>query len=271
MQMPEYELQHPNDCNLNYIQVRAVDLRGRGEKYTILTASFFRQIFDGQTDQLHEKKKFCGSIAETFSSKTNIVYVRFFAEVQGLESQFQAVATVFTPTTEDEPCDPEVYFDCEDTNCISNTLLCNGNRNCKFGWDEEADCKSEEDQPVVLDVASPHVAVVLAFLFVIFVGMCGGVVWNVRKVVAEDREQLAASQEKDLGGETLGHLVVGEEGGLQVPPVLLPGDPENMGRVKKPSAGLQSSSAVLYDGGKNGGCHVPDAGFAIRPSPSPRS
>ncbi len=99
--------------------------------------------------------------------------MRFFAEVQGINSQFKVVSTTFTPTTEDEPCDPEVYFDCEDTNCISRSLLCNKNRNCKFGWDEEANCEADDEQEAVLDMSSPHVVIILLVLLIILVLVLG--------------------------------------------------------------------------------------------------
>ena len=69
------------------------------------------------------------------------------------------VATTFVPTTEDKPCDRGVYYDCQDTNCISRTLLCNGVRNCKFGWDEETECTKEDEEKPILDMATPHVQV----------------------------------------------------------------------------------------------------------------
>ena len=62
-------------------------------------------------------------------------------------------------TTPEDPCDPDIYFDCDDTNCVSKTLMCNGRRNGKFGWDEEADCAKEDEDKPVLDVHSAHVQV----------------------------------------------------------------------------------------------------------------
>ena len=31
----------------------------------------------------------------------------------------------------------QTEYDCDDATCIHPELLCNGIRNCKFGWDEE--------------------------------------------------------------------------------------------------------------------------------------
>ena len=66
-------------------------------------------MFDGKTDNEHMKKNFCGSVAESVTSDSNLVYVRFYAEKNGLESMFVAVFTAYrsleSPT---DSCDPEV-------------------------------------------------------------------------------------------------------------------------------------------------------------------
>ncbi len=223
------------------------------------------QIFDGETDQNHEREKFCGSIAESFTSKTNVLYVRFFAEVQGIESRFRAVATTFTPTTEEHPCDPEVYFDCEDTNCISNTLLCNGVRNCKFGWDEEGQCQSEDEGEAVLDMSSPHVVVVCVVLILIVFGMCAVCFWHLRRLIAEDKEELAASK-ASINEVGVSALVTGEPGS-KPGQIVLPGDPDNMmlrtsSTVRLKKAGSASLSQT-HPMDNNGGCYVPDTGFPL--------
>ena len=53
LQFPKYDLQMPNDCNYNFIQ-----------------------IFDGKTDIEHRKKNLCGSVADNYVSETDILYVR---------------------------------------------------------------------------------------------------------------------------------------------------------------------------------------------------
>ena len=53
LQFPEYDLQMPNDCNYNFIQ-----------------------IFDGKTDIEHRKRNLCGSVADNYVSETDILYVR---------------------------------------------------------------------------------------------------------------------------------------------------------------------------------------------------
>ena len=49
-----FELKEPNDCNSNFVQ-----------------------IFKEKPDMEHLERRFCGSIAENFVSKTDILYFRF--------------------------------------------------------------------------------------------------------------------------------------------------------------------------------------------------
>ena len=53
LQFSEYELQMPNDCNYNFIQ-----------------------LFDGKTDIEGRKHYFCGSVAENYVSESEVLYIR---------------------------------------------------------------------------------------------------------------------------------------------------------------------------------------------------
>ena len=53
IQFHHYELAEPNDCNYNFIQV-----------------------FDGINDMEGMRKEFCGSVAESIVSTTNVLYIR---------------------------------------------------------------------------------------------------------------------------------------------------------------------------------------------------
>ena len=70
-------------------------------------------------------------------------------------------------------------------------------------------------------------------------GMGAGMIWNLRRMIAEDREELAASKASinDIG---VSALVTGEPGARPPGQVVLPGDPENM---------LSGSSAKLKKAG----------------------
>lgn len=85
-------------------------------------------------------KHFCGSIAETVESKTNILYVRFYAESQVVNATLTLWYTAFRrkqPGESKEPC-AQHEFDCDDDTCIHHNLTCNKRFNCKFQNDEDA-------------------------------------------------------------------------------------------------------------------------------------
>ena len=74
---------------------------------------FFFQVFDGKTDTENMVKIFCGSVAESVTSTTNVVYVRFYSEKNGLESRFDSIFTAMRALDSGviaDSCDPEVSF-----------------------------------------------------------------------------------------------------------------------------------------------------------------
>lgn len=246
IQFPEYQLDHPNDCHLNYIQV-----------------------FDGKTDEEHRLKNFCGSVAESVTSKTSNVFIRFYAEKSGINSQFVAVFTAMRVL--DGPnaaCDPDTEYDCDDATCIHPDLVCNTIRNCKFGWDEES-C-AEFTGNTMLDFSASHVIIIIFVLAVILLGMCAGMMWNFVRKLSQDKEELAVSREKSLAasGASLDrlnrHLPPDPELPRDIPPA--PG-----GRPRSRVDGSAGSLAGATSGGhhmshqttdSNGaGCYVPDGGF----------
>lgn len=174
IQFSEYELEEPNDCNFNFIEV-----------------------FDGKTDEEHRRKTFCGSVAEPVTSKTDVLYIRFFADGKGLKSVFTGVFTAIRDLSIDEQdtC-PEEEYDCDDATCISDDLVCNNVRNCKFGWDEES-C-IVEGSAIPLDFSASHVILILTLLILIMVGMCSGMIYNLVRKLTEDKEDIIASREKSL-------------------------------------------------------------------------
>lgn len=177
IQFKEYELAEPNDCNYNYLQ-----------------------IFDGKTDIEGEMKIFCGSIADALTSETNIMYVRYFADEKGLSSIFEAFFTVLHKKDDEmEPCTEmnDNYYDCDDTFCIDSSLLCNGLRNCRFGWDEET-CSGDGGGGIPLDITKTENIVIILLLLVIMIGMCSGMIYNLVRKLSEDKEDVLASREKSL-------------------------------------------------------------------------
>jgi len=172
VQFPKYRLEEPNDCNFNFIQ-----------------------IFDEKTDMEHRKHNFCGSVADTIVSETDVLYIRFFATGKGIGSEFTAVFTELMKTEDNVEC-PKGQYDCDDTFCIDNSLLCNNVRNCQFGWDEES-C-SDGGAGIPLDMSEPHVIVIILLLFLIMTGMCAGMIYNLHRKLSEDKEDILASREKSL-------------------------------------------------------------------------
>jgi hypothetical protein len=68
-------------------------------------------VFDGKTDNEHMVKNFCGSVAESLTSKSNVVFVRFYAEKVGIDSEFRSVSTAMRPLEgPSESCDATVRF-----------------------------------------------------------------------------------------------------------------------------------------------------------------
>ena len=96
---------------------------------------------------------------------------------------------------DNEEC-PKGNYDCDDTYCIDNSLICNTVRNCRFGWDEESCADGGSEIP--LDVSQPHVIVIILLLFLIMTGMCTGMIYNLHRKLTEDKEDILASREKSL-------------------------------------------------------------------------
>jgi hypothetical protein len=71
----EFRLSKPNDCENNFVD-----------------------IFSPNTEIESRIKMFCGSIAETVSSKDNVLYVRYFADSIGRNSAFSALFTAYRET-----------------------------------------------------------------------------------------------------------------------------------------------------------------------------
>ena len=126
------------------------------------------------------------------------MYCRYYADARGIGSAFVAVFTALRKigTNEEETVCPEGEYDCDDATCINNELVCNGVRNCKFGWDEESCAVGTNSIP--LDFAAAHVIIILILLILIMAGMCAGMIYNLVRKLSEDKEDILASREKSL-------------------------------------------------------------------------
>jgi len=171
-----FELKEPNDCNSNFVQ-----------------------IFKEKPDMEHLERRFCGSIAENFVSKTDILYFRFFATSIGIQSEFVALFTEMRQidVKSGQECKKESEFDCDDEYCIDKSLVCNDKvRNCQHGWDEES-CPGD-NVDIGLDLTAPHVIIIMLLLFLIMAGMCAGLVYNLHRKLTEDKDDILASREETL-------------------------------------------------------------------------
>lgn len=72
LSFPEFKLEKPNDCDSNFVDV-----------------------FSDRTDLPSRQKNFCGSVADSVTSKNNVLFIRFFAEPRAFKSSFRATYTAF--------------------------------------------------------------------------------------------------------------------------------------------------------------------------------
>lgn len=79
LQFLNFKLEKPNDCESNFVDV-----------------------FSDRTDLSSRLKNFCGSIADSVISKSNILHLRFFAETNSINSTFEALFTAFRDKPRDE-------------------------------------------------------------------------------------------------------------------------------------------------------------------------
>ncbi|KAH1006420.1 hypothetical protein HUJ05_007156 [Dendroctonus ponderosae] len=181
LQFERFELDSPNDCESNFVEVFS-------------------------NDTTNSKKQFCGSIADTILSDTNhnVLIVRFYSQHFQNKTTFAANFTAFRPYDKDDPngkC-TEDEFDCDDATCISASLKCNGFYNCRFRWDED-NCHGSESWALTDD----HIVIIMVIFSLILTGMFFTFIYNCIKKLVRDhqtikefkrsREQLDKDNEED--------------------------------------------------------------------------
>jgi len=72
LEFKNYEMKKPNDCESNFVD-----------------------IFSPNTNIESRVQQFCGSMGETVSSSNNVMYVRFYADQEGRNSNFSALFTAY--------------------------------------------------------------------------------------------------------------------------------------------------------------------------------
>ncbi|XP_076333276.1 uncharacterized protein LOC143237663 isoform X3 [Tachypleus tridentatus] len=158
----KYELTHPNNCELNYIDIYADTLS-----------------MDDRLD------RFCGTATEPQRSEGNTLHVRYFADPKAFYAKFTIIYTAFR---ESEHCYPDSEFDCDDGTCIDKSLKCNGHFNCRYRYDEEDAICVEGSLPAVV-LKSEHMIIILVVFFALVVGMCASISISCYGKIKERRER----------------------------------------------------------------------------------
>ncbi|XP_066249076.1 neuropilin and tolloid-like protein 2 isoform X1 [Euwallacea similis] len=171
LQFSRFELESPNDCEANFVQV-----------------------FSNDTMEKNLKKKFCGSIADTVLSDThhNVLIVRFYSQHFRNKTTFAANFTAFREYTKGKSktkncLDDE--FDCDDATCISATLRCNGVYNCRFRWDED-NCHASILGSESWALTDDHIVIIMVIFSLILTGMLFTFIYNCVKKLLRDHQTI---------------------------------------------------------------------------------
>ncbi|KAK6622553.1 hypothetical protein RUM44_002365 [Polyplax serrata] len=193
LQFLKFRLEKPNDCESNFVDV-----------------------FSDRTDLPSRLKNFCGSIADSVISKSNILHLRFFAEARSINSTFEALYTAFRDKPRDEACEEDEY-DCEDATCISIDLRCNGRINCRFRWDED-ECQPKLGAFAVI-LESEHIIIILVVFCLILSGMCFAFLFNCTKKLIRDHRIIQEHMRQSKGS---GASITGSKSKLSTTDSILP-------------------------------------------------
>ncbi|CAH1116712.1 unnamed protein product, partial [Phaedon cochleariae] len=177
LQFAEFNLEKPNDCHSNFVQV-----------------------FSNRTDMSTEYKEFCGSIADTVLSTGSKMFVRFFSESKSNKTLFRANFTAFRDLGPGKnlKCQKNEFY-CEDATCIHEDLKCNKKFNCRFRWDEEDDdCQNSNS----MTWSGDHIIIIMVIFSLILTGMCMTFIYNcITKLIRDHRtiqEYIRQSREHQL-------------------------------------------------------------------------
>ncbi|XP_057325897.1 uncharacterized protein LOC130667966 [Microplitis mediator] len=172
-----FKLDKPNDCDANFLSV-----------------------FDKETEMNALVKNFCGSIAETVNTKSNIMYIRFYLEIKAINSSFRSLMTAIRDKEPNVQSCKEDEYDCDDATCIAGFLRCNGRENCRLKWDEDQSiCLPSQG---AINLESTRIIIILVIFSLIMFAMCFSFIFNcVHKLVRDHRiikEHIRMSRENRL-------------------------------------------------------------------------
>ena len=155
--------------------------------------------------------------------------------------------------------------------------MCNGVRNCKFGWDEDPTRCGVVEGGIGLDFSSPTVFMILIVLILILVGMCAGMLLSFKRTLKEDAEEDEEEGKDNDGADeensamtpsppvisNSNHKIGGSTPRL---PTSLP-PPAHSKRPLPPHAHHEiypsNDESIGGGAGASGGCYVPDGGFSL--------
>ncbi|CAG5108312.1 Similar to NETO2: Neuropilin and tolloid-like protein 2 (Homo sapiens) [Cotesia congregata] len=171
-----FKLEKPNDCDANFLS-----------------------IFDKKTEMNSLVKNFCGSIAETVNTKSNVMYMRFYLEIKAINSSFKSLMTAIRDKEPNvQSCEDDEY-DCDDATCIAGHLRCNKRENCRLKWDEDVSiCGVSYFMILINNTTLPskssiafdstRIIIILVIFSLIMFGMCFSFIFNcVRKLHRDHR------------------------------------------------------------------------------------
>ncbi|XP_021943900.1 neuropilin and tolloid-like protein 2 [Folsomia candida] len=170
LQFIKYELQSPNDCEFNFVEIY-------GSKTEL----------EGDEGRL---KQFCSSDREYVTSPGNKLHLRFFSyldlEKRSLKSSLLAYFSVFRALEGAEECDPLTEVDCRDSTCVPKILKCDSIDNCKSRNDEDEKlCGAKDTFQLKTNI------LIIAFLGILLMsGMCSGLMLNVYRKLKQDKEEM---------------------------------------------------------------------------------
>ncbi|XP_044742461.1 uncharacterized protein LOC123304958 isoform X2 [Chrysoperla carnea] len=243
----DYKLDRPNECDNNFID-----------------------IFSNKTDIPSRLKTFCGSIPDSVASKGNILFIRFYAAVNALNSTFSILYTAYRDRGETAKNCNAGEYDCQDNTCIDDSLRCNNRINCRYRWDEQ-DCVTKKKN------LPEHIIIIMVVFCLIVSGMCAAFIFNcVRKLMRDhrliqehirqsrenrldeikSRKKKSSSSKDDLKKSTISLIV--PPTAVTMPPPPLPPAQVMQGRMS-PTNSVHSSSSQGFP--IQNPCYVPSRGL----------
>uniref|UniRef100_A0A8C4R156 Neuropilin (NRP) and tolloid (TLL)-like 1 n=2 Tax=Eptatretus burgeri TaxID=7764 RepID=A0A8C4R156_EPTBU len=122
----------------------------------------FVAVYEGSQEISNLKVKFCSTVASDVMLRSPHAVVRLWAD-QGdwRATHFTILFTAFL----DPPCEGSMFF-CHSNMCINNSMVCNGQQNCVYPWDEKH-CQEKRKRSVFQKMTPANGTLV---------GVCAGIV-----------------------------------------------------------------------------------------------